>query len=98
MKIKVLNNQVLYRDCPIAIRNIGENFEYITCINNLIYSSFVVARKSFLRRILFLDYSKKQISGITKYVTSMAETTIDTVLDDKQPAVKEDTAEKRNIL
>lgn len=84
MIIKTLQKQILHKDCPIAIRQIGENFEFLTCINNELYSSFITARKSLLQKILFRDYSEKQMKGITNYVISMAQTTIDTVLSPEQ--------------
>jgi hypothetical protein len=77
---KVLGKQFEYEGCPIVIRQSGECFEFITVINNEIYSSFIVARKSFLRRITFKEYAPEQIKSITNYVIAMAQTTIDTVL------------------
>lgn len=79
MIIQVLQKQFEYDGCPIVIRRIGENFEYITCINNLIYSSFVKARLSIFAKMLGTGYSKGQIKNITNYVISLAQSTIDTV-------------------
>lgn len=79
MIIQVLQKQFEYDGCPIVIRRIGENFEYITCINNLIYSSFVKARLSIFSKMFGTGYTDKQIKSITNYVISLAQSTIDTV-------------------
>lgn len=68
-----------YEGCPVVIRYFDQNFEYLTCINNQIYSSYIVARKSFFQRILGLPYSKDQIHKITNYMLAMAQATINTV-------------------
>jgi len=81
MTIKVLKSQKEYKGCPIAIRQIEDRFEFITCIEGLIYSSFIVARKGLLKRLFRLDYSKKELQGITNYVMDLATTTIDSVLE-----------------
>jgi hypothetical protein len=82
MNFKVLQKQIEYKGCPLVIRQIGEHFEFITCINNLIYSSFIIAKKSLIQKILFQEYSDKQMKGITNYMIAMAQSTIDTVLED----------------
>ena len=79
MKFKVLKKAIEYKGCPIVIRQVGENFEYITCINNQIYSAYVNARQSFLRRIFMLDYTLENKNKITNYMIAMAQTTIDQV-------------------
>lgn len=79
MIFKVLQKNVEYKDCPIVIRQNGECFEYITCIYNEIYSSYVIAKKSFLRKLFFRPYSAKQLNNITNYMLAMAQTTIDHV-------------------
>jgi len=87
MTFKVLNKEIIYQGCPVVIRQAEEHFEYITCINNQIYSSAIVARRSIVQRLLGQDYTEKQIQDITTYVIKLAETTIETVLGTKQPAV-----------
>lgn len=79
MKFKVLKKAIEYKGCPIVVRQVGENFEYITCINNQIYSSYVNARQSFLRRIFMLDYTLENKNKITNYIIAMCQTTIDSV-------------------
>lgn len=88
MIIQVLQKQFEYEGCPIVIRRIGENFEYITCINNLIYSSFVKARLSIFSKMLGLSYTDKQIKNITNYVISLAQSTIDEVKKQNKPLNK----------
>lgn len=85
MNIKVLKKPMNYRDCPIVVRQSGESFEYLTVINNEIYSSFIVARKKFLQRLLLQPYTAKQLQNITNYVIAMAQTTIDAVLTGEKP-------------
>lgn len=79
MKFKVLNQPFIYENCPIVIRQIGEQFEYITCIDNQIYSSYIVARKSFVQRLLLQSYTTEQLKNITNYMIAMAQATINTV-------------------
>lgn len=79
MKFKVLNQPFIYENCPIVIRQVGEQFEYITCIDNQIYSSYIVARKDFIQRLLLRPYTKDQLHKITNYMLAMAQATINTV-------------------
>lgn len=81
IKFKVLEKQITYKECPVVIRQVGEAFEYITCINNLLYSSYVIAKKPLLARLFGRPYSPKQLEKITNYVINMAYTTIDSVLE-----------------
>ena len=81
IKFKVLQKQIEYKNCPIVIRQVGEAFEYITCINNLLYSSYVIARKPLLARLFGRSYSQKQLEKFTNYVINMAYTTIDSVIE-----------------
>jgi hypothetical protein len=87
MNIKVLQKRLDYKNCPIVIRQLGENFEYITSVNGEIYSSYVNARKSLIRRLFLLPHTSKDVNRITNYMVAMAQTTIDTVLSSEQPAV-----------
>ena len=79
MKFKVLNQPFIYENCPIVIRQIGEQFEYITCIDNQIYSSYIVARKSFVQRLLLQSYTTEQLKNMTNYMIARAQATINTV-------------------
>lgn len=84
MIFKVLQKSLDYKGCPIVIRQSGANFEYITCINNEIYSSFVVATRSLMQKLTLRDYTSKQMSNITNYMIAMAQTTIDSVITNKK--------------
>lgn len=85
MILKVLQKQMEYKGCPVVIRQGGETFEYITCVNNEIYSSYIIAKKSLLRKVFFMNYSKKQMHKITNYMIGMAQTTIETILSESSP-------------
>lgn len=91
MIFKVLQKTIEYKGCPIVIRLADETFEYITCIDNQIYSAFVIAKKSLLQKALFRDYTEEQLKNITIYMLNMAQTTIDTVINGKQPEVEPKT-------
>lgn len=80
MKYQVLKKQIEYKNCPIVIRQFGENFEFITCINNQIYSSYINARQNFLRRLFGMGYTVDNKNKITNYVIAMAQTTVDSIL------------------
>ena len=84
MIVQVLQKQFEYKGCPIVVRRIGENFEYITCINNLIYSSFIKARINIFTKLMGKGYTDKQIKNITNYVVTLAQSTIDTVKSDSK--------------
>ena len=87
MKFKVLNKEIIYKGCPIVIRQAEEDeehFEYFTCINNQIWSAVVKSRKPILRRILCQKFTPEELVAIMNRVIAMAETTIDEFL---QPAV-----------
>lgn len=79
MNFNVLQKPFEYEGCPIIIRQFGESFEYITCINNQIFSAFLIARKTIMQRILMRDYTKEQLTAISNRVIAMAQTTINTV-------------------
>ena len=80
MTFQVLNKKMEYRGCPVVVRRFGQNFEYITCVNGEIYSSYVTARKGLIRSLFLMPYSVEEINRISNYMIAMAQTTIDTVL------------------
>ena len=82
MKIKVLQEQKEFKGCPIAIRQIGDRFEFITCIDGMIYSSHIVAKKDYSKDCLRII--PKRIKNITQYVMNLATTTIESVLEAKE--------------
>lgn len=77
---QVLQKPIDYEGCPVYIRRMNEMFEYITVIRGEVYTAHIVARKTIGQRLLFKDYTKKQLSDLTQYMLAMATTTIDTVL------------------
>ena len=79
MDFKVLQKPFEYENCPIVIRQAGQSFEYITCIDNQIYSSFIIARKSLFKRLFGLSYTHEELHKITNYMIAMAQATINTV-------------------
>ena len=80
MNYTVLQKPVAYENCPIYIRNKGEDWEYLTCINNEIYTASIVAKKSAIQKLTGNTYSAKEVSSITQYMIAMAQSTIDQVL------------------
>ena len=81
MKISVLK-KVSHRGCTIVIRRIGENiFEYITSIGGDVYSAYVYVRKPFFRKIVFMDFSEKQILDVVNWQLQAGCSTIDIILD-----------------
>lgn len=76
-----------YMDCPVYVRHFieakgGDEFEYLTVIENEIYSFPVRMRKSFFKRIFRLPYSAEELKKITEYIISAAYSTIETVKGD----------------
>lgn len=80
MNKTVLQKSVEYEKCPIYVRHTGENWEYLTVINNEIYTASIVARKSGIQRLLGREYTAMEVSNITQYMLAMAQSTIDHVL------------------
>lgn len=80
-----------YRDCPIYSRNFEDIFEYITIINNEIYTAHIRVRPHWLTKLFYrldittdvdkLPYSQQHLKNILTQVKAMAEATIDFVLD-----------------
>lgn len=80
MNYQILQKKIQYENCPIYIRNAGENWEYLTVVNNEIYTAQIIARRSAIQKMTGKPYTTKEISDITQYMIAMAQTTIDTVL------------------
>lgn len=80
MNYQVLQKRVEYEKCPIYVRNSGENWEYLTVVNNEIYTASIVARRSAMQVITGKSYTPKEVSDITQYMLAMAQATIDHVL------------------
>lgn len=70
-----------YRNCKIYYRQIHNDFEYLAVINGEIYSARVTIRKHWWQILLLRDFNKQQLVNATNYIARLAETTVDTVLD-----------------
>lgn len=79
MNNSVLQKKIMYEGCPIYIRNVNEDWEYLTIINNELYTASIVATRSAIQKLTGKTYSQKEISDITNYMIAMAQATIDTV-------------------
>lgn len=91
MVFKVLKSQLLYNDCPIVIRQIGNQFEYITCIYGEIYSSYSIITKPLFRKLFFMDYTKEQYNAITQHLIAQAQATINYVQNEYKDSPKPKT-------
>lgn len=85
-----------YRDCPIYYRNFEKHFEYLTIINNELYTAQINVKPHWITKLFYLldistkvdkmPYSRQQLTNILKTLRKMAETTIDFVSDKKANA------------
>ncbi len=72
-----------YLDCPIYYRNLKNHFEYLTIIENELYTTHITVRPHLVTKILYLlgiekiPFSKSQLNKIIALLRKMAETTID---------------------
>ena len=78
-------------ECPIYIRRFNvKSFEYLTVINNEIYTMNIDMKPNFIRRILYPlglvkdIYSKENLTDIVGYFQTAAKTTIETILNIKK--------------
>jgi len=83
MKIRTLAS-VEYKGQRIYFRNFGSTFEYLAIINGEVYTAHIDVRKTFTQKVFGRDYTESQLKGIVKYMSKIAETTVDTVLDKKK--------------
>lgn len=65
-------------------RNFGNDFEYLAIINGELYAAHVTIVKEWWQILLGRDYTEKQLLDATNYLAKIAETTIDTVLANKE--------------
>ena len=76
-----------YRDCPVYYRNLHNHFEYLTIIENQIYTAHISVRPAVISLLLYklgiapARYSNQQVANVLKLLKRMSETTIDTILD-----------------
>ncbi len=93
MKIKTFAVEK-YRGYPIYYRNFLDHFEYFTIINNELYTAQIKVRPHWLTKLFYyfdvssnvdkLPYSQQQLKNIIRHLRIMAETTIETVLKEKE--------------
>ena len=76
-----------YRDCPIYYRNFGTHFEYLTVIEGQIYTAHYNITPTKINLLLYWlklapeKYCDKQYRPILLSLRRLAETTIDSILD-----------------
>ena len=75
---------VEYKGCNVYIRNFGTTFEYLAVINGQLYTMHMTITKGLKERILGRDYTDAQLSKICQMLMVAAETTVETVLAQKQ--------------
>ena len=81
-----------YKNCKIYYRNNGTHWEYLTVINNEIYTAETTVNPTFINRLLFLFgiektlYSTQQQQNIMRFLRRLAETTVDYILNPKSNA------------
>jgi len=90
MKITTFKTEK-YRGCPIYSRNFKSIFEYLTIIDNELYTAHINVRPYWLTKLFFnldittdvdkIPYSQQHLKNILTQVKAMAEATIDYVLD-----------------
>ena len=81
--MKIRNFKVKkYYDCPIYVRyffGVDDTWEYLTVIDNQIYTAQVIIKRKFWQRFFRLYYSRKEEEGAINYMTSMAMTTVEKI-------------------
>jgi hypothetical protein len=76
-----------YRDCWIYYRNFNKHFEYLTIVEDQLYTAHVSVKPHWATKVLYLVgiekmlYSKQQLGKILGRLRMLAATTIDFVLD-----------------
>jgi hypothetical protein len=82
MKVTTFKSEK-YSDCPIYYRNLKNHFEYLTIIENELYTAHLTVRPHLITRTLYLlgieklPYSQTHLNKIISILRNMAETTID---------------------
>lgn len=77
-----------YGDFPIYLCQCGEMFWYMTVIGGEIYLAAIRVKVGLWRRIIGKDYQQEEVQGAVQLLVSMAETTIETILN---PGITDDT-------
>lgn len=74
---------VEYKGCYLYVRNFNTTFEYLAVVNGQLYTMHMTVTKGLREWLLGRDYTTKQLTDITKYLMSAAETTVDFILEEK---------------
>lgn len=87
MRIKSIRTEE-YLGCPVYVRNFesvgaGEEFEYLTVIDNEIYAFPVTMRKSILKHFFRIPFTDDELKKLTEYILTVAHATIESVLEEK---------------
>ena len=88
MRIKTFKKDE-YKGCPIYYRNFKNHFEYLTIVNNELYTASIDARPHWITNLFYIlkiekkQYSDYQLKNILKFLKHYAQTTIDFILLDK---------------
>jgi hypothetical protein len=86
MQIKTFQPET-YRQCQIYYRNFQSHFEYLTVIDNQIYTAHITIRPTIINLILYWlklapeKYSDQQYKNILALLRRLAKTTIETILN-----------------
>jgi hypothetical protein len=81
----------VYRDCKIYYRTFKENWEYLTIINNELFTAEIEVRPTLINRLLYFfgieksKYSYQQQINIIKYLRRFAQTTVDFIIKKDLP-------------
>jgi coproporphyrinogen III oxidase-like Fe-S oxidoreductase len=79
-----------YRDCPIYYRQLKHHFEYLTVINNEIYTAHIEITPRRIMKIVYAiglvksEYSPAEIKNILKILRAMATSTVENILKEKK--------------
>lgn len=72
-----------YRNCKIYYRNFGSTFEFLAVINGEVYTVHYTVHKPWFQKLLFFDYTAKQLKNTVNFLAKQAERTVDLALDAK---------------
>lgn len=74
-----------YEGAKFTIVNVASVFIILMSIDGNLHRGHIVATRTFAQRLLGKDYTKKQLEDITKYCVGVAQSTIETVRNNKKP-------------
>lgn len=73
-----------YEGAKFTIVNVGSVFIILMSIDGNLHRGHIVATRTFAQRLLGKDYTKKQLDDISKYCVGVAQSTIETVRNQKK--------------